>query len=143
MARVWDAITGEQLTEMEGSQGYTEGTVAFSPDGRRVLVGERRVGLWDAATGKKLRELEGSRGRISAFSPDSQRVAAGIEGGYIGVWDATTGQLLKRLEGDDSFQSLAFSQDGKAVVTPAGVWNATTGNQVVEFPLLTALVETL
>ena len=134
MARVWDAITGEQLTEMEGSQGYTEGTVAFSPDGRRVLVGERRVGLWDAATGKKLRELEGSRGRISAFSPDSQRVAAGIEGGYIGVWDATTGQLLKRLEGDDSFQSLAFSQDGKRVVTPAGVWNATTGNQVVEFP---------
>jgi TIR domain/PQQ-like domain len=132
-AWVWDSATGKRLTELEGSRNYDGGSVAFSPDGRRVVAGKTVVGVWDADTGKKLVELEGSRGTRAAFSPDGKRIATGIQRGYVWVWDATTGKLLTRLEGDGDFNSVAFSQDGKRVLTSAGLWNAMTGEQVVAF----------
>jgi hypothetical protein len=134
IAWVWDSITGKQLAELEGSRNFGGGTVAFSPDGRSLLTGKATVGVWDATTGKKLVDLKGSRGVAAAFSPDSQRIATGLQGGYVGVWDATTGTLLKKIDGDGDFYSVAFSRDGKRVLTSAGVWDATTGNQLVTFP---------
>jgi len=131
----WEIRPGDPFpAKIEEGLEHSRVLVAFSPDGRRVLTGKTMVGVWDAATGKKLVALEGSRGGIAAFSPDSQRVAAGIQRGYVGVWDATTGALLTRLEGDGDFNSIAFSQDGNRVLTSTGVWNAMTGNRLVTFP---------
>jgi transcription initiation factor TFIID subunit 5 len=58
-------------------------SVAFSPDGRRVLtVGQDdgRIVLWDVATGKRLRQvaqLKRLEAWFAVFSPDGNIIAAG------------------------------------------------------------------
>jgi transcription initiation factor TFIID subunit 5 len=58
-------------------------SVAFSPDGRRLLtVGQDdgRIILWDVATGKRLRQvaqLKRLEAWFATFSPDGKTIAAG------------------------------------------------------------------
>jgi WD40 repeat protein len=66
-------------------------TVAFSPDGRRVLAGglNYTVGLWEVDTGKELKRFESAGAdryapvNCLAFSPDGRR-ALSAHGGYVG-----------------------------------------------------------
>jgi hypothetical protein len=51
---LWDAATGALLRTVEGRSGFIR-SVAFSPDGARVLSGAATLKLWDAATGALLR----------------------------------------------------------------------------------------
>jgi tetratricopeptide (TPR) repeat protein len=55
-AKVWDARTGTPQLELKGHK-YQVLIVAFSPDGTRIVTGERDDGtteVWDARTGKEL-----------------------------------------------------------------------------------------
>ena len=55
-SKVWDAATGRQLFAISGHQSPVW-SVAFSPDGKRILSGSRdgRMSVSDAATGQELR----------------------------------------------------------------------------------------
>ena len=81
--KLWDAATGQLLRTFEGHAGRVN-SVAFSPDGTRVLSGswDKTVKLWDAATGQLLRTFEGHSGRVFsvAFSPDGRPRAVGQPG---------------------------------------------------------------
>ena len=68
-------------------------SVAFSPDGTRIVSGSRdkTVRIWDAVSGAPIGEpLQGhSRSVLSvAFSPDGTRIASGSEDKTIRIWDA-------------------------------------------------------
>src|SRR5262249_32603513 len=58
-------------------------SVAFLPDGARVLAGSRdnTIKLWDVATGALLRTFQGYSNRVYsvAFSPDGARVTSSIQ----------------------------------------------------------------
>ena len=58
--KLWDAATGALLRTFEGHSDVVN-SVAFSPDGTRVLSGseDKTLKLWDAATGALLRTFEG------------------------------------------------------------------------------------
>jgi WD40 repeat protein/serine/threonine protein kinase/tetratricopeptide (TPR) repeat protein len=104
-AKVWEvpsarpegfATTGTQLTfELKGHTGPVV-SVAFSPDGERIITGseDRTVRVWDARTGTTLLELSGFRDRLTsvAFSPDGTRIVTGEFGGTVTVWDARVGK---------------------------------------------------
>jgi WD40 repeat protein/uncharacterized caspase-like protein len=112
-------------------------SVAFSPDGTRVLSGslDNTLKLWDAATGRLLRTFEGHSNLVSsvAFSPDGMRMLSGSWDKTLKLWDAASGRLLRTFEGHSGqVSSVAFSPDGTRVLSGSWdktlrLWDAATG----------------
>lgn len=80
-AILWDAVTGAKWHTLTGHRGTIE-SMAFSPDGTRVLTGsvDRTVGVWETATGKRVGTIPVSVGVVThlAVSPDGQSAAIGL-----------------------------------------------------------------
>ena len=144
---LWDLTTGQNLSASRQMGGDRS---VFSPDGKTLADGDF---LWDVATGEKqplellqdpqypptpLRTLSSA-----AFSPDGKTLAMQVSGG-AGLWDATTGERKARFEGDGPGRNLAFSRDGKAVLSAdqteentevVTAWDAQTGKRLRTLPV--------
>jgi WD40 repeat protein len=97
-------------------------SVAFSPDGDRIISGswDHSVRVWDGKTGEQLRELKGHTDTVNSvtFSPDGDRIISGSWDHSVRVWDAKTGEQLRELKGHtDAVCSVAFSPDGDRIVS--------------------------
>jgi RNA polymerase sigma factor (sigma-70 family) len=129
--RVIPAVAERQEPE---DGGWT--AVAFSPDGRRLLLSRYGYGtrlltwpecevLWRRADSC-----------YAAFSPDGGRLAAGKWHGILQLRDAKSGATLKDLPGE-GMASAVFSPDGRRLVTAhlGGAWrvrDAATGEVLKE-----------
>ena len=135
------------------SVGSAVNSVAFSPDGTRIVTGapiywlkrsepepnnDYTAKVWDAKSGQELLTLKGHSHNVHsvAFSPDGKRIATGSTNGTK-VWDAKSGQELLTLKGhSDDVNSVAFSPDGARIVTggadaTAKVWDAKSGQELL------------
>ncbi len=124
---------------MFGGHSHIVNSVAFSPDGKRLVSGswDKTVKIWDVATGKELLMFEGHEHRVTsvAFSPDSKRVASGGYGKTVKIWDAVTGKTLLTLKGHSRrVDTIAFSRDGKRLATGGHpgikIWDTATGKEL-------------
>ncbi|MCI0535632.1 MAG: protein kinase, partial [Verrucomicrobiales bacterium] len=138
-ARIWEASSDQETFILEAHTNWVQ-SVAFSPDGQRIVTGSRdqTARVWEASTGKLLRILQGHTGEIRsvAISPDGQRIVTGSWDKTAKVWDAATGQELFSLVGhSDGIMSVAFSPDGRRIATGgrfdrmAKVWDANNGKE--------------
>ena len=100
-------------------------SVAFSPDGRRLMSFARHEGtlrVWDVRTGDLLKTFRERIGEAAAFSPDGQILALG-EGdwrfGLINLWDAETG-AHRDILGSGQPVSMVFSPDSQTLAAVAG-----------------------
>ncbi|MFN0125433.1 MAG: protein kinase domain-containing protein, partial [Verrucomicrobiales bacterium] len=131
----------------------TVSSVAFSPDGQRIITGSEdgTAKVWETATGREVLTLKGRKGQVLsvAYSPDGRRIVTGSGDWGFGqipgeatVWDAESGQPLFELKEHNYYVwSVAFSADGQRIVTAAGdrdhkggeakVWDAMTGREVL------------
>ena len=123
---LWSSLAGRH-------HGETIMSVAFSPDGTRLLSGDdKTLKLWDAQTGQLLQTLQGGANSV-AFSPDGTRLLSGSWDNTLKLWDAQTGQLLQTLQGhQNGVHSVAFSPDGTRLLSGSGdktlrLWDAQTG----------------
>ena len=97
--RIWDASTGQPVgSPLEGHTYYVM-SVAFSPDGKRIVSGsyDETVRIWDASTGQPVGSpLEGHTDSVMsvAFSPDGKRIVSGSGDKTVRIWDASTGQPI-------------------------------------------------
>jgi WD40 repeat protein len=138
---------------------------AYTPDGKSLVTAGRdqKVRLWDLATGQEVRRFDWgtaepesqaapaedgtlpryarqlgddlARSRQAALSADGKLVAAS-RGGVVCLWEAATGKPLRQLHtGQKRLDQLAFSADGKSLLTlgpgqAAAVWEVATGTCV-------------
>jgi WD40 repeat protein len=88
----YDLASGKVLGEFEGAEGRgMVDNVAWSPDGRRVLLtsaGDGKARLADVAAGRILRTFA-VEGRVvkMAFAPDGHSAALGTEVGTVAIVD--------------------------------------------------------
>jgi len=122
--------------------GTSMNSVAFSPDGKRVLAGGAggTLKLWDAETGEEIRSFSGHRGKVAsvAFSPDGKQIVAGSWGGTAKLWDAATGEEIRAFDHPPGIEQVVFSPDGTKVLTAghdgtAKIWDASTGEEIRTF----------
>jgi WD40 repeat protein len=127
----WGAGTG---TGFHLLAGHTEVVfaAAWSPDRKLIATGgaDGDLILWDGTSFEEARRIKAGGEILSiAFSPDGKRVAAGVTESADGkrsrrvrMWDAETGKELAALTGfpDEGISAIAFSPDGKTLVTTCG-----------------------
>lgn len=138
---MWDAGTGSLEVGLFEGNGSGVNSLAFSPDGARVVSGfnDGTIHSWDAETGYMVAEpFERHTGWVVsvAFSPDGARVVSGsrvLSGSLdkvIRIWDAETGAMVAGpFEGHTNWVgSVAFSPDGARIVSGSldkaiRIWN--------------------
>jgi WD40 repeat protein/tRNA A-37 threonylcarbamoyl transferase component Bud32 len=126
--------------EIRTLHGHSKGvhSVAFSPDGRRVVTGssDGTAKVWEVTSGKELltlgdysigllafspckeeRPWSGNIGAV-AFSPDGRRIVTSGPHGTAKVWEANSGKELLTLHRHElGVCSATFSPDGQQIVT--------------------------
>jgi WD40 repeat protein len=134
---LWQVIAG---TRPSGDPNGPETTLAFSPDGKRLVGtdGRQRVFLWEAATGTVLwRSWEFVQEVAAiAFSPDG-RLVASASGQVIVFWEVDTGDPAGSLTWPaHAVECLAFSPDGRTLASGGNdgtvrLWDLMTGKSPV------------
>jgi WD40 repeat protein len=152
--RLWDVSTGKELRRFEGHQGVVS-SVAFLPGGR-VISGcwDQTVRVWDAETGTQLQQFRPWRPVLAvALSGDGRWALFASTDGLLRLWDIQDDRELRRFPGPSGpVESVAFSPDGRQVVTasgdpehdpgtPARLYDLETGREVRRFPGHTAKVD--
>ncbi len=152
--RLWDLATAKQLREIKG---FTDSiaSIALSPDGKWVAGLSSDVSnpirLWDTATGQETKQLgddnpneSNSRylnyyGQANAlnFSPNGKLLAVNFNAVFR-LWEIESGKQILPAEGHDAaVESLAFSIDGKKLVSSGAdhttrLWDVETTKQLMK-----------
>jgi WD40 repeat protein len=93
----------------------------FSPDGKNLVTGGRRIQVRDVGSGQESASMAGSCACL-AYSPDGQFLAGGDFLGKITLWDTARLEIAGTVQLDDRprIYSIAFSPDGKMLAAGMG-----------------------
>jgi WD40 repeat protein/uncharacterized caspase-like protein len=141
-ARSWDIETGRELQRFENDGNSTVTSVAFSPDGKFVVVGSIHYArLFEADTGRALTWYGAAGAAVNAVAFGRKYVLTGDNSGLTQIWDIETGREVRRLgEGEYSggVYALAFSPDESFILAVgqnrfARIWETESGREILRF----------
>jgi WD40 repeat protein len=156
LIKLWDAKTGRFLRALVHSdkRGEVVMSVAFSPDGTRLLSGGNtsHLKLWDVETGRLVRTISGKQRIVSiAFSRDGNLLLTGSNEGWLELWDVATDRLVRTIQAGRlrGVYAAAISPDGERLLSGGDdrgphtgywramhrvyLWDAATGNLLRAF----------
>ena len=124
--RLWDT------THFSGTSASSRApsnitSVAFSPDGERIASSaeDSTVTLWSSRDGIPIRSMHVRGARIDRveFLADNRHLACTLQDKTVQVWDTAAGTEIRGARGKQNVVwSVAFSPDGKSVVSGGGHW---------------------
>jgi len=136
-AFVWEIPSGRGIVSpfLDNNSTYP---IAFSPNGRLVLVGSRdgTARLREVATGKAVVTLSGVSGKVAVFSNDGRML---LTTGRPTLWDTATGSEIGNLYGHtNTVDVVAFSRDARTALTGSEdrvrLWETKMGRSVAALP---------
>ncbi|HEX5108779.1 MAG TPA: caspase family protein [Vicinamibacterales bacterium] len=148
--RLWDVMSDEPVRAFSGSVLLRR--VAFYPDGRTLITGER-LENWDVSRDEAVRRYPLACD-FRALSPDGRLIACQLfrDEGTIRLLDASSGKEVRDLRGHRAeIAGAAFTPDGARLVSASAdgtlrVWDVGTGRTVAtlrghEGPVRTVAVD--
>jgi WD40 repeat protein len=133
--------------------GHSSGvsSLAVTPDSRYVVSGDEAsaLKLWDIAGGREIRTFSGHKDSVNglAVSPDGRYVISASrrlsnhDRSFV-LWEIGTGKELRDFRPNYEVTALAFSPDGKTVITGSAgsaweasskslaIWDVATGKEM-------------
>jgi len=145
MLRLWNTKTGQLETSL-GSDKTPVASLAYQLTGQLLAAAryDGTIPVWQTAdTTQPPLILKGHQGTVwsVAFSPDPANpalLASGGNDGTVRLWNAESGEELARIQHGGFVRSVAFTPDGKNVIS-AGVggavklWDISTGELVATY----------
>jgi len=135
----WDLATGQALAN-EFDNAWGGNGAVFSPDGERLVIvngiGEVIFVDWLRRSILNRYPAHQDNGRAAVWSPDGRLVATGAEN--VILWDAVTMRKIATLEHTSYVWGLAFSPDGRWLVSTHGdgavlVWDMVERRRAANF----------
>jgi WD40 repeat protein len=104
---LWEMASGKRLKDLTVGSGSSILSLALSPDGSRLAVGQRNrsrtvepcdVLVWDVKTGKQVLALRGHVNTVLAldFHPDGKMLASGGADGTVRLWEIDAETTARR-----------------------------------------------
>lgn len=147
VVKLWNPATATQYGQLgvpSGDDSQAVNALAYSPDGKRIVTGDRNgvLRLWElsslqqnggAVPASQAREAQ-TGGEISslAFNSDGTRIVTGVmvgRSGMVELWDGAALKPQGRQPTDAQVWSVAFSPDDRLVATGTGL---RTGSNLVQ-----------
>ena len=120
LTKIWDATNGQELLNLKGHT-YLVVSLAWHPTKERIATSgfDGTARIWDTTHGAEILNLEGHSGRINAiaFSLDGTLIVTGGDDRTIRLWDSESGKEMSSMSSKGPIVSVAFSPDGKRLVT--------------------------
>ncbi|HEY2841490.1 MAG TPA: PQQ-binding-like beta-propeller repeat protein [Pirellulales bacterium] len=149
--QIWDLAKGREIysAALPGSEGPVSSgqfhledyTVALSDRGEQLFLSREETQIFDLGTGQKRYENLPFRALSNAvLSPDASIVAVGTNGSVIELRDCATGAELHMLRTPGSIERVAFTPNGRTVVTLLHdgnliLWHVATGQEIGRFKM--------
>ncbi len=136
---VYDVQRGTKIRAFAGRTAAVN-SVAFSPGGKAIATGSRRICLWEADSAQALKTLGGFADDVRSlrFSANGHELLAPCDKTAV-LWDINTRSARRKFAGHQYPVVLAaFSSDEKRVLTcsykTAAVWDSETGKKLSSIP---------